>query len=100
MRRPRLLLGIGLILASCLASPHAIPGLAGAEGLPERLSDAAFWNLSKSFSESDGYFRSDNLLSNELGFPEVLRALEKALPTLQGHLQHAKNLRAMMASGK
>jgi len=30
---------------------------------------------------------------------EVKDALEKALPTLQGHLQHAKNLQSMLASG-
>ena len=33
--------------------------------LPERLSDEDFWKLSSQFSEPDGYFRSDNLLSNE-----------------------------------
>jgi hypothetical protein len=86
MRRPRLLLGIGLIVASCLASPHAIPGLAGAESLPDRLSDSAFWILSASFSEADGYFRSDNLLSNEIGFPEVLRELKKTPPAGEAYL--------------
>ena len=48
-----------------------------AESLPARLSDAQFWSLSAHLSELGGTFRSDNLLSNELGMqaviPELLR---------------------------
>src|SRR6185295_17430775 len=40
--------------------------------LPERLTDQEFWRLSEEMSEPNGYFRSDNLLSNELGYPGVL----------------------------
>ncbi len=47
----------------------------GTDTLPERLSDEAFWQLSDRFSEPDGYFRSDNLLSNELRYPEVIPGL-------------------------
>jgi hypothetical protein len=43
--------------------------------LPTRLTDAEFWKLSETFSEPNGYFRTDNLLSNELYYPEVLPAL-------------------------
>ena len=56
--------GIGGLL---LAAPTA----------PTQLTDEQFWKLSSSMSETDGVFRSDNLLSNELGFqyviPELLR---------------------------
>jgi hypothetical protein len=40
--------------------------------LPSRLSDRDFWQLVTDFSEPDGYFRSDTLTSNELGFQRVL----------------------------
>ncbi len=40
--------------------------------LPDRLSDAAFWDLSASLSEPSGYFRSDNLVSNEHTFQYVI----------------------------
>jgi hypothetical protein len=75
--RPRIFLAIGLILASCLATPQVIPGLSGAESLPDGLSDRDFWKISTDFSEPDGYFRSDNLLSNELSYPYVLPELAK-----------------------
>lgn len=45
---------------------------AAPDTLPDRLSDQEFWALSERLSEPDGYFRSDNLLSNELYFPEVI----------------------------
>ena len=50
---------------------------AGAPVLPDRLSDRDYWNLVTEFSEPDGVFRSDNLLSNELYLqyviPDLLR---------------------------
>ncbi|HEX5473442.1 MAG TPA: hypothetical protein VFX12_02175 [Vicinamibacterales bacterium] len=55
--------GALVLLASVGATGHA---------LPSRLSDADFWALVTSSSEQDGYFRSDNLLSNELGLQEVI----------------------------
>ena len=48
---------------------------AAADTLPSRLGDDEFWALSEQLSESDGYFRSDNLLSNELYYPEVIAPL-------------------------
>jgi hypothetical protein len=78
--RPRVLLGVGLIVASCLINPQALPGLRGAESLPERLSDQEFWKLVTASSETDGYFRSDNLLSNELAYPYILPDLVKTAP--------------------
>jgi hypothetical protein len=43
--------------------------------LPDRLSDSAFWALVTESSEPDGYFRSDNLVSNELTFQHVIPEL-------------------------
>jgi hypothetical protein len=39
---------------------------------PSRLSDSEFWKLATESSEEDGYFRSDNLLSNETTFQYVI----------------------------
>jgi hypothetical protein len=43
--------------------------------LPRELSDRAFWKLVVDFSEPDGYFRSDNLVSNETAFQHVIPGL-------------------------
>ena len=40
--------------------------------IPSRLSDKEIWQLNADFSEAGGYFRSDNLLSNETGFQAVI----------------------------
>jgi hypothetical protein len=40
--------------------------------LPTQLSDRDFWRLTDEFSEPNGYFRSDNLLSNEIFFQNVI----------------------------
>jgi hypothetical protein len=47
------------------------PGRAAAP-VPAELSDRQFWSLSRDSSEEDGFFRSDNLLSNETSFQEVI----------------------------
>ena len=47
--------------------------------LPARLSDHEFWQLVTGFSESGGFFRSDNFLSNESGSQHVIPALRKAI---------------------
>jgi hypothetical protein len=40
--------------------------------LPNQLSDAQFWSLITELSEPGGYFRSDNLLSNEVWLQYVI----------------------------
>jgi len=45
--------------------------------LPNRLSDQEFWRLSTDFSEPGGYFRSENLVSNEHTFQYVIPALKR-----------------------
>jgi hypothetical protein len=53
------------------ASSAAAPGAA----LPVRLADRDFWRLSTQWSEPNGFFRSENLTSNELLFQHVLTDL-------------------------
>jgi len=46
-----------------------------ADSLPAQLTDQEFWKLSSDFSEADGFFRSDNLLSNEIWMQRVIPEL-------------------------
>ncbi len=51
-----------------------------ARTIPEQLTDRQYWQLVEDFSEPNGYFRSDNLLSNENAFQHVVPALQSTLP--------------------
>lgn len=53
----------------------------GAQSLPARISDADYWRMITQFSEPNGYFRSDNLVSNEITFQHVIPELRKATTT-------------------
>jgi len=50
-----------------------------AESLPASLSDEAFWGLVTDFSEPNGFFRSDNFLSNEVEYQWVIPTLTSTL---------------------
>src|SRR5687767_943014 len=52
-----------------------------AQSLPARISDADYWKMITKFSEPNGYFRSDNLVSNEITFQHVIPDLRKATTT-------------------
>ena len=54
-------------------------GLA-ARSVPDQLTDQQYWQLVEDFSEPNGYFRSDNLLSNENAYQHVIPSLQSALP--------------------
>lgn len=60
-------------LAVCLDG--AAGGSLMAERPLERLADVEFWRLSTALSEPNGWFRSDNLLSNEAGYQSVIPRL-------------------------
>src|SRR5262249_20240490 len=45
--------------------------------LPKQLSDRAFWQMVVDFSEAGGIFRSDNFVSNEKTFQEIIPELKK-----------------------
>jgi hypothetical protein len=65
--------GILFLIISSVCAAAAQPGA----NLPERLTDEQFWALSTASSEEDGYFRSDNLLSNETTFQWIIPDLLK-----------------------
>ena len=50
---------------------------AAASTIPAQISDADFWRMINEFSEPGGYFRSDNLVGNELTLQEVIPNLIK-----------------------
>jgi hypothetical protein len=45
--------------------------------LPAQLTDAEFWTIVETFSEPNGFFRSDNLLSNEAGLQATIPKLKE-----------------------
>ena len=53
-------------------TPTPAPAPVAPLTLPERLSDEEFWGLVNDLSEPNGYFRSDNLLSNEVWLQWVI----------------------------
>ena len=52
-----------------------------AQSLPARVSDKDFWAMVVDFSEPGGFFRSDNLISNETTFQYVIPELQKTTHT-------------------
>jgi hypothetical protein len=49
-----------------------------AQSLPASLSDTDFWAMIDGFSEPGGSFASDNIISNEIAFQQVIPELQKA----------------------
>src|SRR5437667_5693273 len=76
MIRRRFVLLAASVLACAVCAWSLAPAIqsvrAAAESLPARLSDHEFWKLVAEFSEPNGSFRSDNLLSNELWMQHVI----------------------------
>ena len=64
--------GVVFVLGFTVAAPAP---RAQSSSLPASLTDQEFWDLSNQLSEPNGYFRSDNLLSNEMGFQWVIPQL-------------------------
>src|SRR5262245_5137298 len=75
MNRVRRLAAVAIALAAIAWLASGIPA---ADSLPSRLSDDEFWRIIAEFSEPNGTFRSENLLSNELQFQRVLPGLAPA----------------------
>jgi hypothetical protein len=64
------------VLMLCISGPSSAPMIrAAAQTLPARLEDQEFWRMTEEFSEPGGYFRSDNLLSNEMWMQAIIPEL-------------------------
>ena len=69
-RRRSLLLFVVLALSLTGVTRNGVRAVA--PSLPDKLSDRDYWSLVSEFSEPDGEFRSDNLLSNEIFLQGVI----------------------------
>jgi hypothetical protein len=79
--RRRIVLAAAAALFACIG-PLSLTSspLVATDRLPPQLSDEAFWNMVSEFSETGGYFRSDNFVSNETTFQYVIKNLKKTTP--------------------
>jgi hypothetical protein len=76
-RRRPLVAATGALLVFCaaLCVTPAVP--VTPSQIPSHISDQAFWGMVAGFSEPGGFFRSDNLVSNETTFQQVIPDLQK-----------------------
>ena len=76
--RRRIVLATATALIAFLGPLSLTPSsLVATDSLPAQLSDEAFWKLVTDFSETGGFFRSDNFVSNETTFQYVIKDLKK-----------------------
>ncbi len=78
--KPWVLVPLLVLIASPGVMPLTREQRAGTpvESLPARLTDQEFWALSTAMSEPNGFFRSENLVSNEHTFQYVVPALQQS----------------------
>lgn len=80
MRTPRPLRNLAALALALAGLGVPVPSASRAQSTPaESLSDAEFWEFLSKRSEPDGYFLSENFVSNEMGFQEVIPALQRSL---------------------
>jgi hypothetical protein len=72
MTRRWLVATLTACLCACAVAPVAVRS---GDSLPAKLSDQEFWALIDDYSEANGYFQSDNLVSNEDTFQFVIPRL-------------------------
>ena len=76
--RRRIVLATVTALIAFLGPLSLTPSsLVATDSLPAELSDEAFWKIVTDFSETGGFFRSDNFVSNETTFQYVIKDLKK-----------------------
>jgi hypothetical protein len=69
-----------LAIAALLVATVAASEARVAAPIPERLSDTEFWALSRDLSEPAGFFRSDNLVGNEVTMQHPIPDLVAGTP--------------------
>lgn len=69
---------VAIVVATLLGGLAGVTAQGRAQStIPTRYADTTFWRMTNEFSEPNGFFRSDNLLSNESSFQWVVPSLEK-----------------------
>jgi hypothetical protein len=82
MRRRAVIALIAVLGLAGFLSFRQGPGTpVSAESLPTSLSDQTFWRLVTDFSEPNGFFRSDNFLSNEVEYQWIIPTLTSTVGT-------------------
>src|SRR5262244_4226577 len=76
----RIILVTAVVLVAFLGPLSVTSSPRLAAEVPRQLSDEVFWNMVTDFSETGGYFRSDNFVSNETTFQYVIKDLKKTTP--------------------
>jgi hypothetical protein len=66
-------------VAPLIAAVFFAPAIYAQSTIPARLADKDLWQLNADHSEANGYFRSDNFLSNETGFQWVIPELKRTI---------------------
>ena len=66
-----------LLISAATVSLLVASSVVTAQSLPAEISDEAFWKMIGEMSESDGDFRFENFLSNELGYQYVISPLQQ-----------------------
>jgi hypothetical protein len=69
--------GIAVVAAVLTLCPSA---RGGAQPLPKKISDKAFWAMVVGFSEDGGAFVSDNIISNEIEYQHAIPELQIRKP--------------------
>src|SRR5687768_15958721 len=69
---------LAAIAAIVVTIPSSAIAQTGAH-TPDSLTDAEFWKFFTTMSEPDGYFLSENFVSNEVSFQDVIPSLQKSL---------------------
>ena len=84
-RARRVRLGFLALVASAIFICIS-PAARRASALPDRLDDRTFWSMVEGYSEPNGFFRSDNLVSNEIVFEHVIPTLQTQLNPMSAYI--------------
>ena len=77
-RRVNLVLAAGVVALAISGLSYRVDSAIAPEKLPTQLTDREFWRLVSDFSEPDGTFHSENLVSNEVRFQTIVPDLVQA----------------------
>jgi hypothetical protein len=66
---------VGIVISLLLATLVPLRG----QGPSPAISDSAFWEMIKGFSEEGGTFRYENLLSNETSYQRIIPSLKRVV---------------------
>jgi hypothetical protein len=79
MHKQRWIVVVGILALGAVAVPARSSAPSSQASAAPTLSDREFWRLVEDFSEPNGYFDSDNLISNEDTFQSVIPELARTV---------------------